>query len=70
MTKRMTLKKQRRMVGLTQLELARLAEISYSRLTFFESRRLRLTSEERRRIRVVFAKRAEQVAQTVGGRNA
>jgi predicted transcriptional regulator len=56
------LKRQRRMVGLTQHELARLAGIGVSRITFAETGRIKLTNDEVERLRDVIARRALVVA--------
>jgi transcriptional regulator with XRE-family HTH domain len=55
------LKQRRRMLGLTQFDVAKRAGILYSRITFAESGRRKLTKEEIGRIERVLAKRAEQI---------
>jgi transcriptional regulator with XRE-family HTH domain len=56
------LKRQRRMVGLTQHELARLAGIGVSRIAFAETGRTKLTDEELERVFDVIARRAAATA--------
>jgi transcriptional regulator with XRE-family HTH domain len=59
------LKQRRRMLGLTQFDIAKQAGILYSRITFAESGRRRLTKEEINRIQKVLVKRAQQIAGAV-----
>jgi transcriptional regulator with XRE-family HTH domain len=61
----MTLKEKRKLCGLTQSDLARLASINYSRLTFAETKRTRLRPDEIGRIRTVLSERAKQIIATV-----
>ena len=56
------LAKHRRMLGLSQHELARRAEVKISRLIFAETGRVRLTQSEVDRIRLVLTQRARRVA--------
>jgi predicted transcriptional regulator len=56
------LKKQRRMLGLTQSELSRLAGIALWRIAFAETGRVRLTSKELGKIKAALARRATEVA--------
>jgi predicted transcriptional regulator len=57
-----TLKRQRQLLGLTQHELAHSAKISPWKITFGETGRVRLTSEEIQRVKTALARRAEQVS--------
>ncbi len=59
------LKKQRRMLGLTQSELSHLTGIAPWRITFAETGRVRLTSVEISKIKDALARRAEEVAAAV-----
>jgi predicted transcriptional regulator len=59
--------KKRRMVGLTQHDLARLTGIPVSRIVFVETGRLDLEPDELISIRRVLKQRARQVAKDVGG---
>lgn len=60
------LAKQRRLAAISQHELARRADVKFSRLHYAESGRLKLTAEETSRIerviKAVLALRAEQIA--------
>jgi hypothetical protein len=56
------LAKQRRMLGLSQHELSRRADVKFSRLTFAETGRVRLTESELDRIRLVLTQRARRIA--------
>jgi predicted transcriptional regulator len=56
------LKKHRRMVGLTQHDVARLTGIPFGRLVYAETGRIRLTCEEIERIRGVITSRAAEIA--------
>jgi len=59
------LARQRRMMGLSQHELARLTAIPFSRICWAESGRRKLTYEEVQRIKSVLAQRVEQIAGAV-----
>lgn len=56
------LKKQRRMVGLTQHQLARLAGIAVGRIAFAETNRIELTPAEVEKLKAAIARRAAEVA--------
>jgi DNA-binding XRE family transcriptional regulator len=55
------LRKQRRMVGLSQFALAKLTGIAPGRIVFAETGRVTLKPEEIERIKFALARRAEQV---------
>jgi predicted transcriptional regulator len=55
-------RKQRRLLGWTQHNLARAARISRSRIAFAETGRIRLSDAEVERIKHALARRAEEVA--------
>ena len=59
------LKRRRKQLGLTQFDLAKKARLQYSRITFAETNRCKLTEAEIERIEHVFAKRAEKIAATI-----
>jgi predicted transcriptional regulator len=59
------LKKQRRMLGLNQFELARLAGLAPWKIVFAETNRIKLTSGELDQIKAALARRAEEVAAAV-----
>jgi predicted transcriptional regulator len=61
----MSLKQKRRMVGLSQHELARLTAIPFSRICWAETGRRKLTSAEVQRIKEALARRAEEIAEVV-----
>ncbi|HLV96637.1 MAG TPA: helix-turn-helix transcriptional regulator [Candidatus Acidoferrales bacterium] len=61
----MTLKKQRRMCGLSQKALAERSGILYSRITFAETGRRMLTKEELRRYREVLRERLREISRKV-----
>jgi predicted transcriptional regulator len=52
-----TLAKHRRMTGLSQHELARRADVRFSRLCYAENGRTKLTADELARIKAVLAER-------------
>lgn len=56
------LKKQRRMLGLTQHQLSLLAGMPLGRITYAESGRGKLTARDVQRIQNVFRKRAEKIS--------
>lgn len=60
---KLKLKKYRRMVGLTQHDVAKLAGIAMGRLVYAETGRVRLTAGEIQRIRDVITRRAAEIAQ-------
>jgi transcriptional regulator with XRE-family HTH domain len=55
------LKKQRRLLGMTQHEMARAAGIAPGRLIWAETARVKLTSDELQRIKDALAQRALEV---------
>lgn len=59
------LKKQRRMLGLTQYALSRMAGLAPWKIVFAETDRIKLSSEELERIKAALARRAEEVAAAV-----
>jgi transcriptional regulator with XRE-family HTH domain len=59
------LKQRRRMLGLSQFDLAKRTGILYSRITFFETGRRRLTKDEIGRIERVLSQRMKQIAGAV-----
>jgi transcriptional regulator with XRE-family HTH domain len=59
------LKRQRKMLGWSQFELAKAADIAPGRISFAETGRVRLNDEELARVKSALAKRAEEVARTV-----
>jgi predicted transcriptional regulator len=59
------LKRQRRMLGLTQVDAARATGIPLWRITFAETGRVRLTREEIHKIKAALARRAQEVAAAV-----
>jgi hypothetical protein len=61
------LKKQRRMLGLTQHRISSLTKIPLGRITFAETGRIKLTATEVARIQDVLAARAEELAAMVRG---
>jgi predicted transcriptional regulator len=61
----MTLKEKRKLCGLTQTDLSRMADVSYSRITFAETRRTKLRPDEVSRIKNVLTARAKEIIATV-----
>ena len=59
------LAKQRRMVGLTQLALARMTGIAVQKITFAETGRTKLSGAEIEKIRGAFARRAAHIAASI-----
>jgi transcriptional regulator with XRE-family HTH domain len=59
------LKRQRRMLGLTQHDLARETNISPGRISWAETGRAKLTADEVGRVKEALARRAQQVVQAV-----
>jgi transcriptional regulator with XRE-family HTH domain len=59
------LKRQRRMLGLTQHALARKANIPPGRISWAETGRAKLTPDEVERVKQVLSRRAQEVAQAV-----
>jgi predicted transcriptional regulator len=55
------LKRRRKQLGLTQFDLAKKARVQYSRITFAETGRCQLTTEEIHRIENVFERCAENI---------
>lgn len=64
------LRKQRRMLGLTQHRLSVLTRISLTRIAYGETGRIELTDDEVQRIEHVLAARAEELAAMVRGEKA
>ncbi len=62
-----TLRKQRKLLGMTQHDLAHAARIVPSRIAFFETGRRQLTDVEIAKIRKALARRAAKVAAVVAG---
>jgi predicted transcriptional regulator len=60
-----TLAKKRRMVGMTQHEVAELANVSLTRIVYGETGRLDLEPEEVARVRQVLRQRLKQVVAEV-----
>lgn len=59
------LRKQRRMLGLTQHRISILTKIPLGRIVYAETGRTKLTAEEVERIRVVLAARAQQTHRAI-----
>lgn len=55
------LKRQRKMLGWSQFELARASDIAPGRISFAETKRVQLTDAELKRIKDALARRAEEV---------
>jgi len=56
------LRKRRRMLGLTQHQLARSANLPLWKISWSETGRVKLTAEETEQIRTAFAQRAAEIA--------
>jgi len=56
------LSKRRRMLGLTQHELAHRADLPLWKISWSETGRVKLTAEETEKIRAAFAQRAAEIA--------
>lgn len=59
------LKKQRRMLGMTQHQLADAARIAPGRIAFWETGRVRLKTEELQRVKDALARRRQKVVAAV-----
>jgi DNA-binding XRE family transcriptional regulator len=57
---------QRKMLGLTQFEMAKAADVLYSRLVFAETGRRHLTAAELSRIKTVLHRRMKELVTVVG----
>ena len=59
------LKRQRRYLGMTQHELAKVANVAPWKITFAETGRAELTADEIERVKVALAKQAAEIGDSV-----